>query len=614
MKASKKVSGLRKVFRVIAFGWSISPSYVLLSLARSLVKSFIPYIPIYCSYLIIDGLVAKQEASSIMVIVYWMISLTLGLSLLKVYLEHLLQAYGQKIRVLVNRRISEKTFSLSYAQLQDQATLHLIQEAHDGSNGYGDLASFFYDYLPPILEGLLSLVYSTILLSGLFASGTPNQVDGWSAFLVNPWSALIIFGLVLFNTVIAVVVEAWTNKMSYSCMQNNVEDNRHFGYFYTLCVDYLRGKDIRLFRMQPMIDKRENREQRAINEHWRKPIRYETWGSIAVGFFDTALLFVAYGFLGLKALYGLISLGEAVSFVGAVTLLSTGLMDIVIFSAQGALTADYLQNYFLYLALPSATRYGTNHLDEKKPLSIEFKNVSFTYPNQKEKALDGVSFVIRPEEKVAIVGANGAGKTTLMKLLGRFYEPDAGEILLNDLPLKSYDAESSYRLYSIVFQDFKLFSFPIDENVAGCATPDETKVKESLQKAGIYERIMQFPDGMKTVVYNKNDENGVEISGGEAQKIAIARALYKDAPLVILDEPTSALDPKSEAEIYEKFATLVKGKSAIFISHRMSSTKFCDRILVIDQGKIEEEGDHATLLKAHGLYKKMWDAQAQYYR
>jgi ABC-type bacteriocin/lantibiotic exporter with double-glycine peptidase domain len=137
MKAAKKASGLRKVFRVIAFGWSVSPSYVLLSLARSLVKSFIPYVPIYCSYLIIDGLVAKQEASAIMVIVYWMISLTLGLSLLKVYLEHLLQAYGQKIRVLVNRRISEKTFSLSYAQLQDQATLHLIQEAHDGSNGYG---------------------------------------------------------------------------------------------------------------------------------------------------------------------------------------------------------------------------------------------------------------------------------------------------------------------------------------------------------------------------------------------------------------------------------------------------------------------------------------------
>jgi ABC-type bacteriocin/lantibiotic exporter with double-glycine peptidase domain len=186
MKPSKKVSGLRKVFRVIAFGWSLSPRYVLLNFARSLVKSLLPYIPIYCSYLIIDGLVAGKEASAIMVIVYWMISLTLGLSLLKICLEHLLQAFGQKIRVLIDKRMSEKTFSLSYAQLQDQATLHLMQEAREGSNGYGDLHAFFYGYLPPILEGFMSLVYSTILLSGLFAASTPTKADGWSAFLANP--------------------------------------------------------------------------------------------------------------------------------------------------------------------------------------------------------------------------------------------------------------------------------------------------------------------------------------------------------------------------------------------------------------------------------------------
>jgi ATP-binding cassette subfamily B protein len=419
---------------------------------------------------------------------------------------------------------------------------------------------------------------------------------------------------VIFNAAIAVMVLSWTNKISYKCMQDNVEDNRHFGYFYTLCVDYLRGKDLRLFRMQPMIYKRQDKEQRKINQHWLKPIRVEIWGNIAMAFFSASLLFAAYAFLGLKALYGLISLGEAVSFVGAVTLLSSGLMDIVVFASQGALTADYLQNYFLYLALPTTTSFGVNHLEEKKPLTIELKDVSFAYPNAKEKALDRVSLVIHPDEKIAIVGVNGAGKTTLMKLLGRFYEPDEGEILLNGLPLKSYDAESCYRLYSIVFQDFKLFSFPIDENVASSDSPDEARVIQCLQKAGVYERIRQFPDGLKTVLYNKNDENGVEISGGEAQKIAIARALYKDSPLVILDEPTSALDPKSEAEIYEKFATLVAGKSAIFISHRMSSTKFCDRIIVIDKGQIAEEGDHASLLKRDGLYKKMWDAQAQYYR
>jgi ATP-binding cassette subfamily B protein len=171
------------------------------------------------------------------------------------------------------------------------------------------------------------------------------------------------------------------------------------------------------------------------------------------------------------------------------------------------------------------------------------------------------------------------------------------------------------RLYAIVFQDFKLFSFSIKENVATGEEGDEVRVVDALKKANIYDRVMSFPKGLDTILYNKNDTNGVEISGGEAQKIAIARALYKNSPLVILDEPTSALDPKSEAEVYENFSTLVENKTAVFISHRMSSTKFCDDIAVVDKGKIVEYGNHKTLLAIpNGLYKAMWDAQAQYYK
>jgi ATP-binding cassette subfamily B protein len=215
---------------------------------------------------------------------------------------------------------------------------------------------------------------------------------------------------------------------------------------------------------------------------------------------------------------------------------------------------------------------------------------------------------------LAIVGVNGAGKTTLMKLLCRFYEPDSGTILVNGKPLPSYDEASAYRLYAIVFQDFKLFSFSVLDNVASGPDGDEAKAIDCLKKVGIYDRIEKFPDGLHTILYNENDKNGVEISGGEAQKIAIARALYKDSPLVILDEPTSALDPKSEAEIYEGLGELAKGKTAVFISHRMSSTKFCDDIAVIDKGKIVEEGTHSDLMAIeNGLYKKMWEAQAQYY-
>ena len=195
---------------------------------------------------------------------------------------------------------------------------------------------------------------------------------------------------------------------------------------------------------------------------------------------------------------------------------------------------------------------------------------------------EDTSIMISGGEKLAIVGANGAGKTTLMKLVCRLYEPDSGEILVNGKALVSYDQPSLERLYAIVFQDFKLFSFSIKENVASGENGNEAKVIKALEDTRIYERVQSFPKGIDTILYNKNDENGIEISGGEAQKIAISRALYKNSPLVILDEPTSALDPKSEAEVYENFGTLVEGRTAVFISHRMSSTKFCDEIIVID--------------------------------
>jgi ATP-binding cassette subfamily B protein len=452
------------------------------------------------------------------------------------------------------------------------------------------------------------------MMRGLFASGTPNKQDAFADFLNNPWSSLLVFGVVLFSVIITIPLMSVINKVSYKAMQDNVEGNREYGYFYTLGSNYQYGKDIRLFHLRPLILGLQDGKRFGVNKIWNRFSFFEAGYQIVLALFDALSSFVAYGFLGLKALYGLLSVGNALAYAGAIFLLGSGLKKIGESFVNQVLIANYLQNYFIYLALPDDLSYGTEKLDESKPLSIAFNHISFTYPHQKEKALDDVSLVITPGEKLAIVGANGAGKTTLMKLICRFYEPDSGEILLNDKPLKSYDEQSCYRLYSIVFQDFKLFSYSLKENVASNDSVDEEKVVASLKKAGIYERAMAFPQGLDTVLLNKNDENGVELSGGEAQKIAIARALYKDSPLVILDEPTSALDPKSEADIYERFGTLVEKKTSVFISHRMSSTKFCDEIAVIDKGRLIEYGNHDELIKLNGIYKKMWDAQAQYYR
>ncbi|MCI1245274.1 MAG: ABC transporter ATP-binding protein/permease [Bacilli bacterium] len=603
----------KRVFRVFRFAWRISPAFVLLNIAYFLLKSFFPYVVIFCSARIIDAIVAGEGASSIMVIVYWMVGVDFVVGVLMNLTLQLANSCRSKADIKISRLLSEKTYSLSYAQIEDQKTMRLIEMAREGSNGSGGLGAFMNN-IGTAISGLSNLIYSCVLLSGLFVSGLATRNDAWTPLLSNPWSALIIFGSVLLVVALAIPLASISQKASYNTMVKNVENNRQYEYFYETSVNYLYGKDIRLFRLDRLILGMQKEEKYSINKTWAGYVNFDTFFSILIAFFYGFLSFIAYGFLGLKALYGLISIGTAVSYAGAVTLMSDGFRTIIQGTIGAGLNANYLQNYFIYMSLPSKLRFGNEELDEKAPLSIDFDHVSFTYPNQSEKALDDVSLSIHSGEKLAIVGVNGAGKTTLMKLICRFYEPDSGTIYVNGKPLDSYNARSAYRLYSIVFQDYKLFSFPLKENVAASDQANEKSVIFCLTQAGIAEKVLSWPNGINTVLYNKNEKNGVEVSGGEAQKIAIARALYKDSPLVILDEPTSALDPKSEADIYERFGSLVKGKTAVFISHRMSSTKFCDDVIVVDAGKIAEEGRHDELIKKNGLYKKMWDAQAQYYQ
>lgn len=247
-------------------------------------------------------------------------------------------------------------------------------------------------------------------------------------------------------------------------------------------------------------------------------------------------------------------------------------------------------------------------------MEIEVRNVSFRYPGADHKALENVSFRFTPGRKLAVVGMNGSGKTTLVKLLCRMYDPDEGQILLNGVDIREYDLAEYMKQFSVVFQDFRLLARSLGENVAASQLFEADRVQECLEKAGFGERLMKLPEGINTSLYRNTEEEGVEVSGGEAQKIALARALYKDAPFVVLDEPTAALDPVSEHEIYSGFHRLVGEKAALFISHRLSSCRFCDEILVFHEGRLVQKGSHTALLKEEsGQYCRMWRAQARYY-
>ena len=221
------------------------------------------------------------------------------------------------------------------------------------------------------------------------------------------------------------------------------------------------------------------------------------------------------------------------------------------------------------------------------------------------QAIKGISFEVNQGEVIALIGANGAGKTTLIKLLCRLYEPTSGYITLNGIDIRKYSYKEYTQAFSVVFQDFHLFSLPLDENIAAGTEIDEAALQSSLAKVGLTDRVQQLPQGVRTRLYNNNG-SGVDLSGGEAQRTAITRALYKDAPFVILDEPTAALDPIAEAEIYEQFSQMTAGKTAVYISHRMSSCKFCDRIIVLDHGRIIERGSHEKLIAEKGTYYQLY--------
>ena len=323
----------------------------------------------------------------------------------------------------------------------------------------------------------------------------------------------------------------------------------------------------------------------------------------------------AFILVGILALAGAVTVGNVLRYAGCIRNLFGELDGLAKTVPELFLNIRKHMSTMELLELENVMYKGSLPLEKRRDgeYRIEFRNVSFRYPGSGQYALKDFSMKLRVGEKLAIVGRNGSGKTTMIKLLSRLYDPQEGEILLNGVDIRKFRQEEYLKLFSVVFQDFKLFSLPLGENVAAACRYDQGNVVRCLEDAGFGERLHQMEEGTGTYLY-KDYEDGVEISGGEAQKIAIARAVCKDAPFVLLDEPTAALDPLSEYEIYTGFDRIVGDKTAIYISHRLSSCRFCERIAVFQEGQVVQMGSHEELLQEEGVYRELWEAQAQYYR
>lgn len=584
------------------------PKIIYIILAGSLAGALQPFLHLIFYARVLDKIYAREFKESIKDIAILLIS-TLLLHLISKACTQSIKALREGCKDSIFLKTADKAYTMEYEEFEKMETMDAIRRVRSGEDGAGgieDQIQSLYD----LTEKGFSILFSLVFVVNLFM-----KVEiGNRNFFTSIWSTVLI-------VVIFILVLLGSKKLSDKPFKELYvlrKKNEHFNsigiYMLSIMHNYQYGKDIRIFSMQGLLENYYKKITKQVNKV------FLNWG-ISTGRYMAVIMILTqlmsglvYIIIGSKAIYGVISVGSVFMYVGAVLQLTESIKYELTEYNNFHYRAEYLNTYYDFINRPSTHYVGTLPIEKRSDAEYEFtlENVSFAYPGTEEEILKDINLTFKIGEKYAIVGRNGAGKTTLIKLLCRLYDPTKGRILLNGIDIKYYDYAEYVKIFSVVFQDFKLLSLPLADNVSAGDEVEEERIWEVLKNAGLKERVIEMPDGIWTQLY-KNNGNGIEISGGEAQKLAIARALYKDGPFVILDEPTAALDPISEAEIYENFNSMIHGKTAIYISHRMSSCKFCDDIIVLDGGRIAERGNHEKLISENGIYAALYNAQAQYY-
>lgn len=501
-----------------------------------------------------------------------------------------------EVRLNIGAMIQNKVLTMSYPDIEDQNVRKKMDKASMLVTSNSAATEAIWTTLMNLLKNIVEFIIFLSLLAAL-----------------NP---LMIIA-VLVTAIVSFFVSNYLNGWGYRHRDEEAEYSRRMNYLSEKSRDYTIAKDVRIFGMQSWIENVYNSMLRLYQGFVARRERVYIWGNIV----DVVLTFIRNGivylFLIEAVIRGDMSAAQFVLYFNTVNAFTSGIGKIMTDFADLRKQSLDISAVREFLDYPE-----TFKMEEGTPLipdlninyQIELQDVSFRYPEAEKNTLSHINLTIRPGEKLAIVGLNGAGKTTLIKLICGFLDPTEGKVLLNNIDIRTYNRRDYYRLFSAVFQDFSVLDVTIAENIAQTDENIKTELmKRCIDQAGLTEKINGLPDGVKTHI-GKVFEDGIELSGGEVQKLMLARALYKNAPIIVLDEPTSALDPIAESEIYNKYSGLTDGRMAIYISHRLASTRFCDRIILIAEGRIDEVGTHDELIARNGHYAALFEIQSRYYR
>lgn len=574
--------------------WKKKPVYFVYLVVTILLMAVSPFPNILFPRLIIEELLNGKRVE---MLVWYAGSLIVS----NCVLQCLTQILGQQSHKLdtwfgyyFDRKLSQKCMTMDFEHTENPDVLNQVRKAKDGMGFYsGGLMGLSYCF-----KGIVS---SAITLCGvvvIIAAASP-----------------LLFVIALLSVLASSFVVSRINKLEIVVFNKGPQINRAFWYLHDIIGQSRYGEDIRLYDAEKMLTRKGEESFRDLYHLFKEQEDGKRkWGAVSAVIAMCESLGI-YLYLGYLAVIGKVSVGDFTMLVTSAVTFRTSLQNIITLLQELQKKANFMNEYRKFMNYADVQVKGDKKVPGIQHPEIRFEHVTFRYPRTNQDVLKDVTITIHPGEHLSVVGLNGAGKTTFIKLLCRMYDVTEGAIYVNGVNIQEYEYEEYMKLLSVVFQDFKLFSMSIRDNLhLGDWEKKEEHLEELCKLCGLEEKITALPKGVDTLLYKNFDKAGIEPSGGEAQKMAIARALYKNAPIIVLDEPTAALDPVAEYDIYRQFDHLVGGKTAVYISHRLSSCKFCDKIAVFSDNTIAEYGTHDELVKLDGgIYAKMFEAQAQYY-